>query len=171
MLAIGAAAALLGGSALLGQSETQVDMSNNFLQNNLIEEYQLQDDFFEEDLTSMEGFEKHFTYVTESIQTLKDNVMFTDKVTSGLIKPEELAKFFSDSGRFAAEINSYFPSDYSKLIKYRQDLKMHQFDLSNTLTDAKLMADSIKNDIRGTSRKLALRQKKLDKDDLSAKVD
>lgn len=48
---------------------------------------------------------------------------------------------------------------------------MHQFDLTNTLTDAKLMADSIKNDIRGTSRKLALRQKKLDKDDLSAKVD
>ena len=74
MLAVGAAAALLGGSALLSQSETQVDMSNNFLQNNLIEEYQLQDiddaDFFEEDFTSLEGFEKGFTYLTKSVQTL-----------------------------------------------------------------------------------------------------
>jgi len=93
---------------------------------------------------------------------LKDNVAFGEKTTKGTVKPEEVSKNFGDSAQFAAEINKMFPKEYKIVTKLRQDLKIHHFDLANQIKDVELLAQTTKDNIRRSVRKLQLRKKYLD---------
>lgn len=52
-----------------------------------------------------------------------------------------------------------FPKSYTALAKLRQDLKIHHFDLMNTIKDVELLATSTKDKLRRSVRKLDLRKK------------
>jgi hypothetical protein len=93
-----------------------------------------------------------------SVGVTVSNLEYIQKfVNSDLVRPDDITKFFGQSAVFAAEINRLLPEQYQTLVSLRQDLKVHQFDLANTLHDVELLADSIKYGIRRSERKLALR--------------
>lgn len=71
----------------------------------------------------------------------------------------------------AAEIRKMFPGSYQKILKINQDRKIHQFDLSSTMTDIELMVSSTKNNIRRELRKLSLRKKYVVGDRLTPATD
>lgn len=90
---------------------------------------------------------------------LKKNVEFGDKTTKGTVKPAEVTKSFGDSAQFAAEISSMFPEDYAVVTRLRQDLKVHHFDLGNAIKDVELLAQTTKDNLRRSVKKLELRKK------------
>ena len=64
-----------------------------------------------------------------------------------------------------------FPADYAKVTKHRQDLKVHHFDLANIIKDVELLAQSTKDNIGRSVRKLNLRKKYDDKGKLTPSFD
>jgi hypothetical protein len=104
-------------------------------------------------------------------KSLKKNVEFGDKSTKGMVKPEEVTKNFGDSAQFAAEINKMFPKEYGIVTKLRQDLKIHHFDLANSIKDVELLAQTTKDNLRRSIKKLNLRKKYLDGDKLKPSTD
>jgi hypothetical protein len=103
--------------------------------------------------------------------SLKNNVAFGEKTTKGTVKPEEVTKNFADSAQFAAEIAKMFPKEYQTVVKLRQDLKIHHFDLSNQIKDVELLATTTKSNLRRSIRKLDLRKRYLGSDKLKPTTD
>lgn len=64
-----------------------------------------------------------------------------------------------------------FPKEYAIVAKLRQDLKIHHFELSNAIKDVELLADTTKNNLRRSIRKLNLRKKYLTEDRLKPNTD
>jgi hypothetical protein len=89
---------------------------------------------------------------------LNKNVKFGDKTAKNTVKPEKVTKSFADSAQFAAEINKMFPKEYGIVTKLRQDLKLHHFDLANAIKDTELLAQTTKDNLRRSMRKLKLRK-------------
>jgi DNA repair ATPase RecN len=92
-------------------------------------------------------------------KALNKNVDWAARSSKGTVKPEEVTKNFSETAKFAAEIKSMFPKDYATITKLRQDLKVHHFDLANQIKDVELMAQTTKDNLRRSVRKLNLRKK------------
>lgn len=64
-----------------------------------------------------------------------------------------------------------FPKSYENISKLRQDLKIHYFDLQNTIKDVELIAQTTKDGLRKSVRKLDLRKRYSDDGRLSANTD
>lgn len=52
-----------------------------------------------------------------------------------------------------------FPKEYETITKLRQDLKIHHVDLANQIKDVELMAQTTKDNLRRSVRKLNLRKR------------
>ena len=105
---------------------------------------------------------------------MSQNLEIMYKMLSQITKPGEMNKVFGSSARFAAQISDLLPHEYNTLIKLRQDLKVHHFDLSNAIKDVELTAQSTRDNMSRTIRKMKLRAryvkaKKL-KDSTDAKI-
>jgi len=109
--------------------------------------------------------------LTGGKDSLKKNVEFGDKTTKGTVKPESVTKNFADSAQFAAEIYKMYPKEYGTVTKLRQDLKVHHFDLANAIKDVELLAQTTKDNLRRSIKKLNLRKKYLDGDKLKPSTD
>jgi len=103
--------------------------------------------------------------------SLDKNVKFGDKTAKGTVKPEAVTKSFGDSAQFAAEINKMFPKEYKVVVQLRQDLKIHHFDLANSIKDVELLATTTKDNLRRSIKKLALRKRYLEGDRLKPSTD
>lgn len=57
------------------------------------------------------------------------------------------------------------------MVALRQDLKVHHFDLMNTIKDVELLAQSTMDNLSRSVKKLNLRKKYLDQDRLKASTD
>lgn len=66
-------------------------------------------------------------------------------------------------------MKSRFPESYGIITQLRKDLKIHHFDLSNTIQDVSLLADSTKGGAEKTMRKLNLRNKFIQNGKMAAK--
>jgi hypothetical protein len=64
-----------------------------------------------------------------------------------------------------------FPKSYTAITGLRQDLKIHHFELMNTIKDVELLAQSTKDNLRRSFRKLDLRKKYIEGDGLSPNTD
>lgn len=64
-----------------------------------------------------------------------------------------------------------FPKSYTRMVALRQDLKVHHFDLMNTIKDVELLAQSTMDNLSRSVKKLNLRKKYLDQDRLKASTD
>jgi N-methylhydantoinase B/oxoprolinase/acetone carboxylase alpha subunit len=87
------------------------------------------------------------------------------------VNPEEIQKNFADSADFQAKIARLFPTQYDKVQKLRQDLKIHHFELSNITKNVELLASSTKQNLRRSIRKLQLREKYENSDRLTPETD
>lgn len=86
------------------------------------------------------------------------NIIWGGMVAKKTVDPAKIDASFDNSKTFAAEIAKRFPKSYKIVTQLRQDLKVHHFDLSNTIQDVSLLADSTKNNARRTIKKLNLRK-------------
>jgi len=80
-------------------------------------------------------------------------------------------KTFADTAKFQAEIAKMFPKSYAAISKLRQDLKIHHFDLMNTIKDVELIAQSTHDGLHRSIKKLELRKKFDDSGKLTPKTD
>jgi len=102
---------------------------------------------------------------------LAENVKWGKKSGDESVDPKKIQKSFADSAQFNAEISKMFPKSYTKIAALRQDLKIHHFDLMNTIKDVELLATSTKDNLRRSIRKLDLRKKYQDGSGLKANTD
>jgi len=93
------------------------------------------------------------------MKCLSSTLRWGEHTTTTLVNPESISKKFSDLATLAAELHAVFPASAGIIIGLRQDMKIHQFDLSNTITDVQLMATTTDAGLRRTERKLSLRNK------------
>lgn len=75
-----------------------------------------------------------------AVDALSSNVQWGNDTVEGTVEPEEIKHSFADSAQFNAEIATTFPDSYNIVHKLRQDLKLHHFELSNTIKDVELLA-------------------------------
>ena len=109
--------------------------------------------------------------LTDGTKALTDNVKFGQKTAGATTDPKKLEKTFKQSADFNAEISLIFPKSYTVVKKLRQDLKVHQFTLSNLVKDVALLASSTKSNLRRSIRKLDLRAKYEGTDKLTPEMD
>lgn len=64
-----------------------------------------------------------------------------------------------------------FPKSYKAISHLRQELKLHHYDLLNTIKDVELIAQSTKDNLKRAVRKLNLRKRFKDADRLKASTD
>lgn len=62
-----------------------------------------------------------------------------------------------------------FPKEYEVVTKLRQDLKIHHFDLGNAIKDVELLAQTTKDNLNRSIKKLNLRKKYEEKGTLASK--
>lgn len=96
---------------------------------------------------------------------------YGEKVGKESVDPKKIQQSFADSAQFNAEIAKMFPKSYVAISGLRQDLKVHHFDLMNTIKDVELLATSTKDNLRRAIRKLDLRKKYIAGDGLNANTD
>lgn len=90
------------------------------------------------------------------------NVVWGGDVAKKTIDPKKIDASFDNAAKFNAEIAKRFPKSYAIVHELRTALKAHHFDLSNTIQDVALLADSTKFNVNKTIKKLNLRQKFVD---------
>jgi hypothetical protein len=198
--AIGATAAVLGGAAIFGNVQTEEGFNTeahdhfvNFLSNHkdyMMNQHNVVTELIaegkERQVDTMKALMNNIELtkskkidmkgkVTPGLKggkdSLKKNVEFGDKTTKGTVKPESVTKNFADSAQFAAEIYKMYPKEYGTVTKLRQDLKVHHFDLANAIKDVELLAQTTKDNLRRSIKKLHLRKKYLDGDRLKPSTD
>jgi uncharacterized membrane-anchored protein YhcB (DUF1043 family) len=103
------------------------------------------------------------------VANLVKNVIWGGAVARKTVDPEKIDASFDNSKTFAAEIAKRFPKSYEIVTSLRQDLKVHHFDLSNTIQDVSLLADSTSNGAAKTLKKLGLRDRLIAKGKLASK--
>lgn len=96
--------------------------------------------------------------IISGVGSLAKNIIWGGMVAKKTVDPKKIDASFDNSKTFAAEIAKRFPKSYKIVTQLRQDLKVHHFDLSNTIQDVSLLADSTKNNARRTIKKLNLRK-------------
>ena len=97
--------------------------------------------------------------IAEGIGNIAKNVIMGENIKTKTVDVKKIEEAFNDSKRFVAEIKSKFPNSHAVIAKERQNLKVYQFALSNTVQDISLMADSTARDCEKTIKDLSLRQK------------
>lgn len=79
------------------------------------------------------------------------------EVNEKSVDTAKLRKSFKESAKFAAQINSLYPKRYATIVKLRQNLKIHYTDLSKNILDTELLAQSTKDNLHRSFKKLELR--------------
>jgi len=103
------------------------------------------------------------------VANMVKNVIWGGMVAKKTVDPKKIDAAFDNSKVFAAEIAKRFPESYKIVASLRKDLKIHHFDLSNSIQDVSLLADSTKENAQKTLRKLGLRDKLKGKGKLASK--
>ena len=81
--------------------------------------------------------------------------------------PSKVSKSFAESAKFAVKLINIFPDEYQLILDLRLELKLHHFDLADTIENTKLLASSTIRNTKRVTKKLKLRTKMKDKGKLT----
>jgi hypothetical protein len=108
-------------------------------------------------ISAASSFAKVAGPIAKGIGGIAKNIIFGENIKVRTVDVEKIDAAFNDSRHFVAQIKSKFPNSHAIIYKQRQDLKIHQFELSNLVQDIALMAQSTARDCDKTIKDLSLR--------------
>ena len=94
-----------------------------------------------------------------SLDSLRLNLRFGETTFNGVADPVKIRKTFESAAKFEFELRELFKADSDKIMKVKQDLNLHHLNLSNTIKDGQLIAQSTQDHLRRCVRVLVLRGK------------